>query len=130
MSVRHMADEPIAAHATPLSRNILVLAAVDEHQPSRINRTLLLYPAPACQRHVGNLPLGRPQAFFEGDLMTLEEALYRAAAAGNLSLSHCRDHLIQRQVRLVRDQRAPPTATCSRSAASRTPPCRESTLPI
>ena len=64
MSVRHMADEPIAAQATPLSRNILVLAAVDEHQPSRINRTLLLYPAPACQRHVGNLPLGRPQAFF------------------------------------------------------------------
>jgi hypothetical protein len=42
-----MADEPIAAQATPLSRNILVLAAVDEHQPSRINRTLLLYPAPA-----------------------------------------------------------------------------------
>jgi len=125
-----MADEPIAAQATPLSRNILVLAAVDEHQPSRINRTLLLYPAPACQRHVGNLPLGRPQAFFEGDLMTLEEALYRAAAAGNRSLSHCGDHLIQRQVRLVRDQRAPPTATCSRSAASRTPPCRESTLPI
>jgi hypothetical protein len=37
--------------------------------------------------------------------MTLEEALYRAAAVGNLSLSHCRDHLIQRQVRLVRDQR-------------------------
>ena len=62
--------------------------------------------------------------------MTLEEALYRAAAAGNPSLLHRRDHLIQRQVRLVRDQRAPPTATCSRSAASRTPPCRESTLPI
>ena len=57
-----MADEPIAAQATPLSRNILV-AAVDEHQPSRINRTLLLYPAPACQRHVGYLLLGRPQAF-------------------------------------------------------------------
>ena len=37
--------------------------------------------------------------------MTLEEALYRAAAAGNRSLSHCTDHLIQRQVRLVRDQR-------------------------
>ena len=63
MSVRHMADEPIAAQATPLSRNILVLAAVDEHQPSRINRTLLLYPAPACQRHVGNLPLA-PAGFF------------------------------------------------------------------
>jgi hypothetical protein len=43
--------------------------------------------------------------FFEGDLMTLEEALYRAAAAGNPSLLHRRDHLIQRQVRLVRDQR-------------------------
>ena len=31
--------------------------------------------------------------------------LYRAAAAGNPSLLHRRDHLIQRQVRLVRDQR-------------------------
>jgi hypothetical protein len=43
--------------------------------------------------------------FFEGDLMTLEEAPYRAAAAGNPSLVHRRDHLIQRQVRLVRNQR-------------------------
>ena len=49
--------------------------------------------------------LAARRLFFEGDLMTLEEALYRAAAAGNRSLSHCRDHLIQRQVRLVRDQR-------------------------
>lgn len=49
--------------------------------------------------------LAARRLFFEGDLMTLEEALYRAAAAGNRSLSHCGDHLIQRQVRLVRDQR-------------------------
>jgi len=49
--------------------------------------------------------LAARRLFFEGDLMTLEEALYRAAAAGNRALSHCRDHLIQRQVRLVRDQR-------------------------
>ena len=43
--------------------------------------------------------------FFEGDLLTLEEAPYRAAAAGNPSLAHRRNHLIQRQVRLVRNQR-------------------------
>jgi hypothetical protein len=49
--------------------------------------------------------LAARRLFFEGDLMTLEEALYRAAAAGNPSLLHRRDHLIQRQVRLVRDQR-------------------------
>jgi hypothetical protein len=55
--------------------------------------------------HVGSLLLGRPQAFFlKVTLMTLEEAPYRAAAAGNPSLVHRRDHLIQRQVRLVRNQ--------------------------
>ena len=60
-----MADEPIAAQATAAKPQHFGISSglVDEHQPSRIKRTLLSYPAPACQRHVGYLLLGRPQAF-------------------------------------------------------------------
>src|SRR6185312_15409487 len=42
--------------------------------------------------------------FFEGDLMALEEAPHRGAAAGNLVLAHHQDHLVQRQVRLLLNQ--------------------------
>jgi hypothetical protein len=91
----------------PLSRTILVLAAVSSMNTSRVVSSV---PCSRIQRRRARATSARfcsaaRRLFFEGDLMTLEEAPYRAAAAGNPSLVHRRDHLIQRQVRLVRNQR-------------------------
>ena len=43
--------------------------------------------------------------FFEADIVPLEEAPHRATAARDPSLTHRRDDLIQRQIRVVGNQR-------------------------
>ena len=43
--------------------------------------------------------------FFEADIVPLEVPPHRAAAAGDPSLAHRRDDLIQRQIRLLGNQR-------------------------
>jgi hypothetical protein len=115
-----------------------VLAAV----PSITSRVVSRVPCSRIQRRRARATSARfcsaaRRLFFEGDLMTLEEALYRAAAAGNPSLVHRRDHLIQRQVRLVHNQREQTVRvlpqrrrTRRRAASRRNSSCRERTLPI
>ena len=50
--------------------------------------------------------------FFEADRVPLEEAPHRAAAAGDPSLAHRRDDLIQRQIRLVGNQHQQKVRVC------------------
>jgi hypothetical protein len=45
--------------------------------------------------------LCRPQAFFNCDVMTIEKTPERAAAARSPSLTHRRDELIQRSIRVL-----------------------------
>ena len=52
--------------------------------------------------------------FFEGDLVALKEAPDRGATAGNLVPAHHRNHLVQRQVRLL-SIRASKNSACSSS---------------
>ena len=56
---------------------------VDKEQMGGVKQALLSDPAPACSSHVCPLPFGGPQAFFKGDVMTLEKPPQRAAAAAN-----------------------------------------------
>src|ERR1035437_5937300 len=44
------------------------------------------------------------RVFFKGDVVTIEKTPKRAAAAGNPSLPHCHDELVERPVRLFIDQ--------------------------
>ena len=48
---------------------------------------------------------GARHTFFERDVVAFEEAPHRSAAAGNFVLAHRADYLIQRQVRLILNQR-------------------------
>ena len=48
------------------------------------------------------------RVFFEADIVPPEETPYRAAAAGDPSLAHRRDDLIQRQIRLLGNQSQQP----------------------
>src|SRR5262245_64969809 len=76
----------------PLSRTILVLAAVSSTKTGRIKHALFSHPALARSRHVRALLLRRVQAFFESDVVMLEEAPHRAAAARNLVPVHRQNH--------------------------------------
>src|SRR6266481_8033954 len=49
----------------------------------RVKQALLFDPAPACLSHVRPLLFGCRQAFFKGDVMTLEEPPQLAPAAAN-----------------------------------------------
>ena len=114
----------------PLSRNILDRQRLDLNT-SRVlyQRTLLSYPAPACPSHVGSFCLAARRLFFEGDLMTLEEALYvpglRLPAIPRFCIAETTSSSVKcgwSAISVSSSPRAPPTETCSRSVASRRTP--------
>src|SRR6266480_3607045 len=74
---------------------------VDKHQSRGIKQALLANPAPPRPRHVRPFLLARAQAFFDGDIMSLEKSPDRGATAWNSLLAHRRNDLIQGQIRLL-----------------------------
>jgi hypothetical protein len=64
--------------------------------------------SPARAGHVGSFLLRRAQSFFDADPVAGEQPPDRAAAAGDPSLAHCHDDFIQRQIRLLTNQRQQP----------------------
>src|SRR5260370_32759684 len=73
---------------------------VDEHQSGGIKQALLANPAPPCSRHVRPFLLRRAQAFFDGDIMSLEKSPDRGATAWNSLLAHRRNDLDRKSTRL------------------------------
>src|SRR5712691_1841124 len=90
----------------PLSRTIFVLAAVSSMNTSRAGSNM---PCARIQRRRTRATSARScsaarRLFFEGHLVALEEEPDRGATAGNPLLAHRTNHLVQRQVRLLRNQ--------------------------
>src|SRR5262245_20217079 len=106
VALRHAADQPLAARATAAQPHHLGIGGslVDEDQVGRIKHALFSHPALARSRHVRALLLRRVQAFFESDVVMLEEAPHRAAAARNLVPVHRQNRLVQGQVWPSRNQ--------------------------
>src|SRR5262245_48703836 len=94
----------------PLSRTIFVLAAVSSMNTSRVELRM------ACRRFQhrraratsGRSCSAARRLFFEADVVALEEAPHGSATACDPVLVHRRDHLIQRQIRLLLNQREQP----------------------
>src|SRR5947199_5104884 len=98
----------------PLSRTIFLLAAVSSMNTSRVELSM------ACRRFQhrraratsGRSCSAARRLFFEADVVALEEAPHGSATACNPVLVHHRDHLIQRQIRLLLNQREQPRRMC------------------
>src|SRR5499425_2359498 len=91
----------------PLSRTILVLAAVSSTKTSRAGSNK---PCSRIQRRRDRATSARScsaacRLFFERDLVSLKKPPDRRAAARDLVLTHRADDLVQRHVRLYFDQR-------------------------
>ena len=110
MSLRRVVDEPCATRST---------AAQPHHRGVRAgfvmntNRAGSNMPCSRIQRRRARATSARfcsaaYRVFFEADIVPPEEAPHRAAAAGNPSLAHRRDDLIQRQIRLLGNQSQQP----------------------
>jgi hypothetical protein len=102
-SLRNATDQSLATPATsPETEHIDAgRGLVDKHQSRRIKKALLPNPASTRSRYVRSMLLSCPHTFFKGDAMTIEKPPERAAAARNPSLSHRRNKLVQRSVRLL-----------------------------
>src|SRR5258708_36788157 len=74
---------------------------VDEHQSGGIKQALLANPAPPRPRHVRPFLLRRAQAFFDGDIMSLEKSPDRRATAWNSLLAHRHNDLVPCLIRLL-----------------------------
>src|SRR6476646_8858338 len=90
----------------PRSRTMAVLVEVSSMNTSRAGSNM---PCSRIQRRRARATSARfcsaaCRLFFEADRVPLEEAPHRAAAAGDPSLAHRRDDLIQRQIRSVGNQ--------------------------
>ena len=107
MPVRNMIDQPNAARAATSKPHHggVGRGLVDEHQSGQIKHALFSHPASPCAGHVHSLLFRRRRLFFEADIVPLEVAPHRATAARDPSLAHRRDDLIQRQIRVVGNQR-------------------------
>src|SRR5215831_16805745 len=96
---------------------------VDKHQSGGIKQALLANPAPPCPRHVRPFLLRRAQAFFDGDIMSLEKSPDRSTtglefvACASPQRSRPRSDPVARLPEPTAIPRAPPTATCSRRSA-------------
>src|SRR4249919_4087144 len=106
----------------PLTRTMFVLVAVSSINTSRAGSSM---PCSRIQRRRARATSARfcsaaCRLFFEADRVPLEEAPHRAAAAGDPSLAHRRDDLIQRQIRSVGNQHQQKVRVClqGRDAAS------------
>src|ERR1700692_1468174 len=90
----------------PLSRTIFVLAAVSSMNTNRLELSML---CSRIQRRRASATSARScsaarRLFFERDLVSIEKPPERGAAACNPPLAHRGKHLIQRQIRLPRNQ--------------------------
>src|SRR5258708_22190624 len=90
----------------PLSRTILVLAAVSSMNTNRVESSM---SCSRIQRRRARATSARScsaarRLFFERDFVSSEKPPERGAAAGDPSLAHRGKHLIQRQIWLLRDQ--------------------------
>src|SRR5208283_1259310 len=91
----------------PRSRTMAVLVEVSSINTSRAGSNM---PCSRIQRRRARATSARScsaarRLFFKADIMSLVEPPYRDAAAGDPSLAHRRDDLIQRQIRLLDNQR-------------------------
>jgi hypothetical protein len=103
-SLRNVTDQAHAARAgSPETDHIGGgRSLIEEYQSGRIEKRLLPYPAPPRASHIRAMLLGRPQVFFNSDVMPIEKTPERAAAARNPSLTHRHDQLIQGSIRVTR----------------------------
>src|SRR5579863_3939853 len=90
----------------PLGLTIFVLAAVSSMNTSRAGSNM---PCSRIQRRRARATSARScsaarRLFFKRDPVALDETPHRGATATNPSLAHRRNHLVQRQVRLLRNQ--------------------------
>src|SRR5882724_7329642 len=106
----------------PLSRTILVLAAVSSMNTNRVESSM---PWSRIQRRRARATSARScsaarRLFFKGDLVSSEKPPERGAAACNSPLAHRGKHLIQRQIWLLRNQGEQPIRVLlqGRSASS------------
>src|SRR5207247_1231961 len=74
-----------------------------------LKHALISHPAPPRASDICSLLLRCPQVFFEADVVPLKKPPNRAAAAGDPSLAHGSHDLIQRQIRLLGNQRQQPS---------------------
>src|SRR5215469_12962767 len=90
----------------PLSRTILVLAAVSSTKTSRAGSNM---PCSRIQRRRARATSARScsaarRLFFKSNLATLKEAPNCRATARDLVLPHCQSHFVQCQIRLLLNQ--------------------------
>src|SRR5665811_1116486 len=82
---------------------------VDKHQSRRVKRALLSNPASSRAGDVWPSLLRGPQAFFfKGDVVPDEKPRQSAAASDDPSPAHRRNRFVQRQIRMLGDQRQQP----------------------
>src|SRR6185437_15428521 len=91
----------------PYSRSILVLAEVSSINTSRAGSNK---PCSRIQRRRARATSARScsaarKAFFKRDFVALKKPPHCRPAARNLVLAHRTNHLVQRQIRLLFDQR-------------------------
>src|SRR5207244_12842366 len=105
MPVWNQSDQSFAAPASPPESHHVGAGGglIDEYQPGGVEHALLSHPASARPGHVRPLLLTRAQAFFKGDIMSLEKSPDCGAAAWDSSLVHRRNDLLQSQIRLLGD---------------------------
>src|SRR5205807_5850728 len=98
----------------PLSRTIFVLAAVSSMNTSRVELSMVCrrFQHRRARATSGRSCSAARRLFFEADVVALEEAPHGSATACNPVLVHHRDHLIQRQIRLLLNQREQPRRMC------------------
>src|SRR5947209_18774546 len=90
MPVWNESDQSFAAPASPPESHHVGAGGglIDEYQPGGVEHALLSHPASARPGHVRPLLLTRAQAFFKGDIMSLEKSPDCGAAAWDSSLVH------------------------------------------
>jgi hypothetical protein len=105
-----MTDEPLAARATAPDTDHIRgdRRLVDKHQPRRIKEPLLPNPTSARSRYVFSMSLGCAEAFFIGEIMTLEKPPERGSAARNPLLVHSREYFIQGPILVLGHQSKDP----------------------
>src|ERR1019366_10102318 len=94
----------------PLSRTILVLAAVSSINTSRAGLSM---PCSRIQRRRARATSGRTcsaarRLFFKGEVVPNEKTRQSTAASDDPSLAHRRNGFVQRQIRLLGNQRQQP----------------------
>src|ERR1022692_2621065 len=109
MPLRHAADQPLAAPASAAKPHLVEV----EVSSMNTNRAGSNMPCSRIQRRRARATSGRScsaacRLFFKADAVTVEQSPDRTAAAGDPSLAHRADDLIQRQIRMLNNQHQQP----------------------